>query len=162
MALIQIDGISGTGKTTVAKELIKRGRKAIDADAEFGYFGDPKTGLPTDEQHQLNWLWDLDKITSFAKSSSDETVYICGGAMNQDKVKDVFKKRFTLVIDNETMRHRLLNRTNNDFGKKPDDLARQLEWNKGAAEYARSIGSTVIDATRPIEQVAQQIIQEAE
>ena len=162
MTLIQIDGISGTGKTTLSKELIKRGRKAIDADAEFGYFGDPKSGKPTDEQHQLNWIWDVDKIASIAKSSADETVYICGGAMNQDKVKDLFKKRFTLVIDDATMKHRLLNRTNNDFGKNPDDLTRQLEWNKGVADYARSIGSTVVDATRPVEQVAQEIIQAAE
>lgn len=121
-----------------------------------------KTGLPTDKQHQLNWLWDLDKITSLVKSSSNETVYICGGAMNQDKVKDIFKKRFTLIIDDETMKHRLLNRTNNDFGKKPDDLARQLEWNKDVTEYARRVGSIVIDATRPIGQIAQEIIQKSE
>jgi uridine kinase len=156
--IIQIDGISGTGKTTAAKELAKRGYTALDADEAFGYYGDPETGEPTDEETQYNWIWDLDKVKSLAQSSEDATVFVCGGAMNQDRVKDVFNKRFTLVIDDDTMRHRLITRTNNDFGKHPDDLARQLEWNKGASAYAKSIGATAIDATRPIEQVVNDIL----
>jgi len=158
MAIFQVDGISGTGKTTVAEELIRRGYNAIDSDAAFGYFGDPKTGMPTDEKTQMNWIWDLDKVKLLAKSSTNETVFVCGGAMNQDQIRDIFDKRFTLVIDDDTMRQRLLSRTNNDFGKHPDELARQLEWNKGAVAYAKSIGSIVVDATQPISKVADDIL----
>lgn len=156
--IVQIDGISGTGKTTTAKELTLRGYKALDADSEFGYYGDPETGTPTDEQTQMNWIWNLGKVKDLAESSKNETVFICGGAMNQDKVRDVFDKRFTLVIDDETMKHRLLSRTNNDFGKHPEDLARQLEWNKGTKAYAKRIGSVVIDATKPIQTVVDEIL----
>lgn len=159
--IIQIDGISGTGKTTVAEELIRRGYNALDADAAFGYWGDPETGEPTDEQIQHNWIWDLEKVKALAESSDDTPVFVCGGAMNQDRIRDIFSKRFTLVIDDDTMRHRLMTRTNNDFGKHPDDLARQLEWNKGAADYAKRIGATVIDATRPIKQVVDDILVES-
>ncbi|MBI1856720.1 AAA family ATPase [Candidatus Saccharibacteria bacterium] len=159
--IIQIDGISGTGKTTAAEELIKRGYAALDADEAFGYYGNPETGEPTYEQTQHNWIWDLNKVKSLAKSSEDTTIFVCGGAMNQDRVRGVFDKRFTLVVDDDTMRHRLMTRTNNDFGKHPDDLARQLEWNKGATEYATSIGAIVIDATKPIEQVVDNILAES-
>ena len=158
MALFQIDGISGTGKTTLANELATRGYAAIDADEAFGYFGDPETGIPTEEKIQMNWIWDLDKVRALAESSANKSVYVCGGAMNQNTVKDLFAKRFILVVDDDTLKHRLLNRTNNDFGKHPDDLARQLEWNKGAADYAKSIGSMIIDATRPIGEVADKIL----
>lgn len=158
MALIQIDGISGTGKTTVAEELIKRGYKALDADEAFGYFGNPETGVSTEEKTQINWIWNLSKVKSLAQSSKNKTVFICGGAMNQNQIKQLFEKRFTLVIDDETMKQRLLGRTNNDFGKHPEDLARQLEWNKGTVDYAKSIGSTVVDATKPIEQVVDSIL----
>lgn len=158
MSMFQIDGISGTGKTTVAEELIRRGYNAIDSDEAFGYYGDPETGLPVEEKTQMNWIWDLAKIKSLAKSSAGDTIFICGGAMNQDKVRDLFEKRFTLVIDDDTMRQRLLNRTNNEFGKHPEDLARQLEWNKGTVAYAKSIGSTIIDATKPIEEVVGEIL----
>ena len=158
--IIQIDGLSGTGKTTAAEELTKRGYKALDADAVFGYWGDPETGEPTDVQHQLNWIWDISKVKALAEESIDSTVFVCGGAMNQDKIKEVFDKRFTLVIDDETLKHRLATRTNNDFGKEPEDLARQLEWNRGTADYARSIGSVVVDATQPVASVVDEILEQ--
>ncbi len=55
--LYQIDGISGTGKTSLAVELTGRGYDAVDSDGSFGYFGNSKTGLPTDEKTQMNWIW---------------------------------------------------------------------------------------------------------
>ncbi len=155
---IQIDGLSGTGKTTIAGELAKRGYTTFDADEAFGYWGDPETGEPTETHHQLNWIWDLDKIRTLASESADKTVFICGGSMNQNKIKDVFDYRFTLVVDDKTLKHRLLTRTNSDFGKEPEDLARQLEWNQGIVGYAESIGSVVIDATKPINTVADDIL----
>lgn len=156
--IFQIDGISGTGKTTVAEELSRRGYTALDADEAFGYYGNPETGEPTDVQIQHNWIWDIDKVKSLAESSENNTIFVCGGAMNQDRARGIFDKRFTLVVDNDTMRHRLMTRTSNDFGKHPDDLARQLEWNQGAVEYAKSIGAIVIDATKPIERVVDDIL----
>jgi len=79
--------------------------------------------------------------------------------MNQEDFKHHFEKVFTLHIDNETLKHRLSNRTNNDFGKKPDELALQLEWNKGAIKYSKERGTVLIDATRPIEIVVDEIIE---
>jgi uridine kinase len=158
MAIFQIDGISGTGKTTVCEELIRRGYKAIDSDEAFGYYGDPKTGLPTDEKNQLNWIWDLDKVRKLAETSSEDTIFVCGGAMNQDEVKNLFEKKLTLIIDDATLRQRLIGRTNNTFGKHPDDLTRQLEWNKGAVDYAKRIGSIVIDGTNSIDVVVDEIL----
>jgi gluconate kinase len=103
MALVQIDGFSGTGKSTLAIELQKRGYEALDTDSVFGYFGNPETGQPTDEHIRLNWIWDLDRIRNFAKNSENKTIFLCGGAMNQDTIRDLFAKRFTLVIDDVTM-----------------------------------------------------------
>lgn len=157
MTAYQIDGISGTGKTSLAAEFIKRGYAAIDSDEVFAYFGNQETGEPTDEEIQANWIWDLDKVREMV-SSANGVVFICGGAMNQDKIKDIFDKRFMLVVDDNTLKERLLTRTNNDFGKHPDDLARQLEWNKTIVKEAKSVGSIVIDATKPIKNVADQIL----
>ena len=43
-----IEGGSGTGKTTVANELQRRGFHVIHGDRELAYHGDPETGEPTD------------------------------------------------------------------------------------------------------------------
>ncbi len=161
MKLVHIDGISGTGKTSLAEEFTRCGYSALDSDAAFGYYGNPETGETTDEQVQANWLLNLDKVKELAQSPGEDVIFVCGGAMNQDKVRKLFSRRFTLVIDDETIIQRLLNRTNNHFGKNPDDLARQLEWNKGTIDYAKSIGSIVVDSTRPIEKVADDILEQS-
>ena len=36
-----IEGVSGTGKTTVAEELQRRGYHVIHGDRELSYLGDP-------------------------------------------------------------------------------------------------------------------------
>lgn len=81
--------------------------------------------------------------------------------MNQDDFRDLFAKRFTLRVDNDTMRERLLSRTNNCFGQSPEELAEQLELNTDVVEDAKRIGSIVIDATRPIDEVADDIVRTA-
>ena len=154
-----IEGLSGTGKTTVCQELQKKGYNAIDADKVFAYFRDPETGLPTKEETQFNLMWDKEKVH---KTLNDTTVptFVCGGLvkMKLDKFMPYFKKTFILHVDNDTLRSRILTRKNNDFGKDPEDLARQFEWNKGVKEYAQQKGAILIDATKPIQEVVREII----
>lgn len=45
-----IEGGSCSGKTSVYKELKKRGYSAIDGDKELAYQGDPDTSVPTAEK----------------------------------------------------------------------------------------------------------------
>jgi dephospho-CoA kinase len=159
--LFQIDGLSGTGKTTLSKELTRRGLRAVDTDPVFGYSGDPVTGEPTDSGRRSNWLWDGDKLRAFARACGDTPVFLCGGAMNQDEFADLFEKRFVLHVDSDTMRHRLLTRTNNDYGKAPEELAEQLELNTRYVEEATRVGATIVDATRPISVVADEVVRVA-
>jgi len=44
-----IEGVSGTGKTSVYKELRRRGYHAIDGDSDLAFQGDPETGEPMDD-----------------------------------------------------------------------------------------------------------------
>ena len=46
-----IEGVSGTGKTSVCNELQRRGYHAIHGDRELAYQGDPETGEPTVASH---------------------------------------------------------------------------------------------------------------
>lgn len=43
-----IEGVSGTGKTSVCNELRRRGYHAIHGDRKVAYRGDPETGKPTE------------------------------------------------------------------------------------------------------------------
>jgi thymidylate kinase len=158
MSTYLIEGISGTGKSAVCHELRKRGYRALEADEAFGFYGDPKTGEITKDESQLNWMWNRKKVNEELGAQTGEPVFVCGGAMNQHEFVHYFEKTFTLHVDDDTLRERLLSRTSNDFGKQPDDLARQLEWNKGAVKYSKQRGTTLVDATRPIDDVAADIL----
>lgn len=141
-----ISGLPGTGKTSVCAELHDRGYKSIDADHDFGY------------QNGVDWLWDEAKVEGAISNTSDEMIFICGSASNRDKYIPQFSKVFILYIDDQTLQHRLLNRTNNNFGKDPDILARQIERNQGLREYSVKRGRIVIDATQPLKKVVDDIL----
>ena len=139
------------------RRIKKRGYKAIEGDEELAYYGDPKTGEPS-EKSPMNWIWHKEKTNKHLQSEGIEPVFICGGAMNQNDFIHHFKKIFVIIIADETLKQSLADRTNNDFGKHPDELALQLEWNAGALRNAEQKGAVIIDATKPVEEVVDEIL----
>lgn len=158
MNIYLIDGVSGAGKTTVCDELNKRGYKAIEADEELADWTDPLTGLPTEDHSSYNWHWDKKKFDTLIKEAGENDLFICGGAINKPDFLDHFTKIFTLHLDDETLKERLLHRTNNDYGKKPEELAFQLKENQMTEQYSKERGAILIDATQPIETIVEEII----
>ncbi|HEY3337583.1 MAG TPA: hypothetical protein VGK18_03695 [Propionicimonas sp.] len=53
-----IEGVSGTGKTSVCRELRRRGHHAVNGDTDLAYQGDPATGEPLDGHTQEHHVWD--------------------------------------------------------------------------------------------------------
>lgn len=146
----------------MCKEFERRGYCAIEADEHLAAFIDPATGEETTDKSTLNWMWVKSKVEELLGGASDQPTFVCGGSMNQLDFKHHFKKMFTLYLDDETLRHRIMTRTNNDAGKDPAGLALQLEWNKGTFEYAKEKGTILIDASQPIGAVADEILKHAE
>jgi dephospho-CoA kinase len=155
--LYLIEGLSGTGKTSVSEALVRHGYNAIDADEVIGFFGDPVTLLPTQDVIKKEWLWDEKKFKEVADESED-TLFICGGAMNQESFSSYFEKVFTLQVDDKTLTERLMNRTNNDYGKDPKELQKQLEWNKGVESWSRQRGTILINASHNLDMIVEEII----
>lgn len=158
MNIYLIDGVSGAGKTTICDELNKRGYKAIEADEVLADWIDPLTGLPTNDHSSYNWQWDKAKFDNLIKENEGHDLFICGGAMNKIDFLHHFAKIFTLHLDDETLKERLLKRTNNDYGKKPEELAFQLKENQLTEQYSKERGAILIDATQPIEKILEKII----
>jgi adenylate kinase family enzyme len=163
-----IEGVSGSGKTTVAEELQRRGHHVVHGDRELAYRGDPKTGEPlpgpapesaTDSVawgHE-HWIWDVDKVRSLVADRRHAKTFFCGGARNLHRFIDLFDAVFVLDVDSDTLNRRLAARPDDEFGAKPGerDLIRRLHATKEDIPK----GGIVIDATAPIERVVDAILE---
>src|SRR5512135_941593 len=140
-----VEGLSGTGKSSVYEELIRRGYKAVSTDRAWKYFVDPDTGLPGGPAHYDNHLWDDQKAVSELECPEPDVLFVCGSSRNRDHFLPYFTKVFNLRIDDETMRRRLLERTDNTFGKQPWELELMLKLNRSDEKPA---GAIDIEATQ--------------
>ncbi|MEJ0073134.1 MAG: AAA family ATPase, partial [Candidatus Saccharibacteria bacterium] len=162
-----ITGISGTGKSTLARTISELGYHAVDVDAETDIAGSVNihTGLrevvpdprPIDWRPGHQWLWDGDKLKSYFEHQHDD-IFLCGNAENQTDFYRFFAKVFVLTIDNEALTQRLTTRTNNSYGKHPHELASALEYNQQFTKDALDAGALPIDAALASEAIARQII----
>lgn len=150
-----VEGLSGTGKSSAYEELIRRGYKAVSTDRAWAYHVDPSTGLPGGPIHHDNWNWDEHKAVRELEDRESEVLFVCGSSRNRDQFLPYFTKVFNLRIDDETMRRRLQERTNNEFGKQPEEVELMLKLNRSDAKPA---GAIDVDATRPVGQVVDTLL----
>ncbi len=98
-----IEGVSGTGKTAVCRELRQRGYHAINGDTELAYQGDPETGEPTDgAPSHWNHIWRVDRVRALVADQIERFTFFCGGSRNSSKFVDLFDAVFVLEVDLET------------------------------------------------------------
>jgi hypothetical protein len=150
-----VEGLSGAGKSSVYEELIRRGYKAVSTDRAWKYYADPDTGLRGGPIQHDNSMWDQQKAVSELENPEPEVLFVCGSSRNRDLFLLYFDKIFNLRIDDDTMRRRLQGRTNNDFGKQPEELELMLELNRSDEKPA---GAIDIDATRPLHHVVDELL----
>jgi len=105
-----IEGVSGTGKTSVAEELQRRGYHVLRGDRELKYRGDPKGGEPVNEPvhesesdkavwQQEHHLWDMDKVKSVIADHNQAISFFCGGSRSFSKFVDLFDGVCILEVD---------------------------------------------------------------
>ena len=140
-----VEGLSGTGKSSVYEELIRRGYKAISTDRAWKY-------RPT---HSDNSMWDERKAVSELESPEPEVLFVCGSSRNRDRFLPYFTRIFNLRIDDDTMRRRLQERTNNEFGKQPEEVELMLRLNRSDEKPA---GAIDVDAGQPLAQVVDELL----
>jgi thymidylate kinase len=171
MPLIYVTGISGSGKSEVRKELLKRGFEAHGTDEDgIAAFYNNETGEIENEnannpdfrtpewRAKHTWKAQRDKVKGLADKAKDKPIFLCGVVANDNEIWDLFGKVFALVIDESTLKHRITNRTENNFGQNPHEFAMISEWQKTAEEDYRKFGATIIDATKPLEHVVDEIV----
>ena len=168
MKKIYITGVSGTGKTTIARELEKRGFYAISIDEVSGLcswihqktlekHGGKDTPLTREFVNQHDWICDVEYLKELLGKANDE-VFVLGMAGNQDEFLPMFDKILLLRCSPETFSKRIDGRTDNDFGKDPEIKRQILNRYKSYAEEMLSRGAVSINTDRPIEVVVEDVM----
>ncbi len=155
-----IEGVSCTGKTSVCKELQRRGYFAINGDCELAYQGDPKTGARTEGITHEHHIWDIDKVKALVASQGEAVTFFCGGSRNFSKFIDLFDGVFVLEVDLDTLNRRLDERPENEWGGKKTERELIIRLHQTKEDIPKN--GIMIDATAPIEHVVDEIIRQSE
>lgn len=162
-----IEGVSCAGKTSVCRELQRRGYHALNTDVDLAYKGDPETGQPLERPHfadaaaRVAWVhahqvWDVDQVAAIVSDRSHDVTFLCGGSRNYHRFVDLFDGVFVLELDRDTLLARLLQRRD-DWGEDP--LERDLVLRLHAAGDSVPKGGFRVDATQPLDRVVDTILQ---
>jgi thymidylate kinase len=166
-----IEGVSGTGKTSVAEELQRRGYHVVHGDRALKYRGNPLTGEPLDEPvHASEWaravwqqehhLWDVNKVKSVIADHSKAISFFCGGSRNFSHFIDLLDGVFVLEVDDLATLYRRLDervaRDPTDWGGKPEEKELVARLHRTKEDIPS--GGIVIDATQPLVRVVDEIL----
>lgn len=168
---ILITGVSGSGKSFVCKELIKRGYKAYDIEDMDDFFNmtDKKTGKVADHYNkkdlewvkQHDWICDKNKLQELMCNNKKGIVFYCGTASNTDELLPLFDVVFLLKASPETIRKRLSTRKTNDFGKTSEVQEWVLSWKNWWEDHMCEKGAIIIDANQDIQKITTNIVEKS-
>jgi dephospho-CoA kinase len=160
-----ITGIAGSGKSTVAEALLKKGCEVIDADEDHSHWLEHATGNTYSSRpyhknwrDHFDWIWNVPKMNELLSRKRDHDLFVCGVGHNQADFYSQFDKIFLLVIDEKTMVKRLTGRTNNPFGTRPGDIEQCIAWRPQFQALVEAAGAIKIDATQSLDKIIDEIL----
>ncbi len=160
MKRILLTGMSGTGKSTVIGELAKRGHRAVDAD-ENGL--SEVVAVPDDEVTGIgqgfDWVWREDRIQQILSADQADVLFLGGCSPNQGRFYSQFDHVILLSAPASVIARRLASRTNNPFGKRPEEVVRTLDLQQTIEPLLRRGATYEIDASIPLDQVVAKVLQ---
>ena len=156
-----VEGVSGTGKTSVCLELRRRGHHAVNGDTDLAHQGHPLTGEPTSgapvhEHH----VWRVDDVRAVAADRSHRLTFFCGGSRNFPRFIDVFDEVFVLTVDAETLVSRLATRGADEFGGTQEQRELVLRLHRSGEDTPTD--GTTVDATAPVAEVVDELLRIAQ
>ncbi len=166
MPAFLITGNPGSGKTSIAAELTRLGLDAVDADEIAGW--ETAAGVPVSQpEHTTDewllghrWVWRRPRLEELVRTqaSAGRHLFLCGIAMNQRDMLDLFDRVFLLSLDDETQLERLGTAAN--AHRNAAQRAQILAGRPLFEQEMRSVGATTLDGRESISVLVSRILKE--
>jgi shikimate kinase len=162
---VLLTGMSGTGKSTLIGELAGLGYKTLDLDAdewsewvEVEFSGDPTSGESPVEPGR-DWIWREDRVRDLLFTEDTDVLFMSGCAANMAKFYSQFDHIILLTAPADLIVDRLATRTNNPYGKRPEEVARVLALLQTIEPKLRRVAGHEVDTSAPLNQVVANVLQ---
>ncbi|HKC19160.1 MAG TPA: AAA family ATPase [Candidatus Dormibacteraeota bacterium] len=148
MKRILITGMSGSGKTSVIEALGARGLKAIDTD------WNPRWERMEGDE----WIWREDQIRMLLDQEDADVLFVSACVSNQGKFYSRFDHIILLTAPESVTVQRLGSRTNNPYGKRPEEMAEVLHYKQTIEPRLRAGATAEIDTSIPLDDVVSRVL----
>ncbi len=140
---VLITGMSGVGKSSLLRELARRGHRTVDTD-----YGDYHETIDGER------LWREDRIDALLCEEHDGLLFVQGTTRNQVQFYPRFDHIVLLSAPAEVLVERLTTRTTNPYGRDPADVAETLGYLETVEPLLREAATLEVVTTVPVAQVA--------
>jgi shikimate kinase len=148
MRQILVTGMSGTGKSSALAELAQQGFEVVDTDVG------PWTEW-SEEEH--GYVWQEELISELLSRQRGPSLFVSGTVSNQGRFYDRFDAIVLLSAPAEVLLSRISNRTDNPYGKSPEERALVLRHLAEVEPRLRGTCTHEIDASMPLASVVHQL-----
>jgi shikimate kinase len=138
MTRVLVTGMSGAGKTTVLDELRRRGHLTVDTDYD---------GWTTPDGS-----WDEPRMDELLARHSE--LMVSGTVENQGRFYDRFEHVVLLSAPLDVLIDRVSRRTNNPYGKTPEQQAEIAQYVESVEPVLRRGATLELDGRRPVAELA--------
>lgn len=166
MKRILLTGLSGTGKSTLIAALAARGYRAVDADCDaYSTWVEPTSDAGTfgpPVEAGRDWVWREDRIQDLLSTEDTDVLFLGGCAENMGRFLPWFDHIVLLRAPADLLVERLRTRTNNSYGKHPDEVARVLGQVDTVEPLLRRAAGHEVDTSAPLAEVVATVLRLAQ
>lgn len=152
MKRILITGVSGTGKTSVIRELMARGHQAYDLDTpEWSHWVPAAPGDDLTPAQGEDWVWQLDKVEALLSRSTPGPLSVSGCAENMAGLFSLFDAIVLLSAPLPTIMARLAARTGSGYGHAEEERRKVAALITAIEPLLRQSADFEIDTRQPVQ-----------